>query len=148
MATNSTAISYRGEAISLPQGMLVLFGRLLFVLIFLMAAPNHFSKQTIAYAASQGVPFASILVPFSGVLALVGGLSILIGYRAKIGAVLLMLFLVPVTFMMHKFWTVQDPMMMQMQMVMFMKNVAILGGAIFISQMGPGPLSVDARRSR
>lgn len=148
MATNSTAISYREEAISLPQGMLVLVGRLLFVLIFLLAAPNHFSKQTIAYAASQGVPFASILVPFSGVLALVGALSILVGYRAKIGAVLLMVFLVPVTFMMHKFWTVQDPMMMQMQMVMFMKNVAILGGAIFISQMGAGPLSLDARKSR
>ena len=59
-----------------------------------------------------------------------------------------MLFLVPVTFMMHKFWTVQDPMMMQMQMVMFMKNIAILGGAIFISQMGAGPLSLDARQSR
>jgi putative oxidoreductase len=126
----------------------VLLGRLLFVLIFLMAAPNHFSKQTILFAASQGVPFASLAVPLSGVLALTGGLSILLGYRAKVGAWLIVLFLVPVTMMMHKFWTVHDPMMAQMQMIMFMKNVAIIGGALLISQFGAGPLSLDARRSR
>ena len=57
----------------------------------------HFSGQTIAYAASQGVPLPSILVPFSGLLALVGGLSILLGYRAKIGAWLIAVFLVGVT---------------------------------------------------
>jgi putative oxidoreductase len=94
------------------------------------------------------VPFASVAVPFSGVLALAGGLSILLGYRAKIGAWLIALFLIPVTLMMHKFWTVHDPMMAQIQMVMFMKNMAILGGALLISQFGAGPLSLDARRSR
>jgi putative oxidoreductase len=148
MATGSTAISYGVEARSVPKGAVVLVGRLLFVLIFLMAGPNHFSKQTIAFAASQGVPLASIAVPLSGVLALAGGLSILLGYRAKLGAWLIALFLVPVTLMMHKFWTVQDPMMAQMQMVMFMKNVAILGGTLLISQFGAGPLSLDARRTR
>jgi putative oxidoreductase len=72
----------------------------------------------------------------------------LLGYRAKVGAWLIALFLVPVTLMMHKFWTVHDPMMAQLQMVMFMKNVAILGGALLISQLGTGPWSLDARRSR
>jgi len=112
-----------------------------------MAGANHFNKQTIGYAATQGVPLASILVPFSGVLAIVGGLSILLGYRAKLGAWLIVLFLVPVSLMMHKFWTVQDPVMAQMQMVMFMKNVSMLGGALLISHFGAGPLSLDARRS-
>ena len=65
---------------------IVFLGRLLFALIFLMSGPMHFSSQTIAYAASQGVPLASIVVPISGVLAIVGGLSILLGYRAKLGA--------------------------------------------------------------
>jgi putative oxidoreductase len=50
--------------------------------------------------------------------------------------------------MMHKFWTVHDPVMAQMQMVMFMKNLAILGGALLITQFGSGPLSLDARRSQ
>ena len=126
-------------------GPVVLLGRLFFALIFLMAGPNHFSGQTIAYAASQGVPLASIAVPLSGVLAIVGGLSILLGYRARIGAWLIVLFLVAVTPMMHKFWTVTDPMMQQMQMIMFMKNVAMLGGALLISQLGAGPWSLDSR---
>jgi putative oxidoreductase len=75
-------------------------------------------------------------------------LSILLGYRARLGAWLIVLFLIPVTFMMHKFWTVQDPMMAQIQMVMFMKNVSMLGGALLISHFAAGPLSLDARRSR
>jgi putative oxidoreductase len=148
MATNSMAISHGVEARSLSQGAVVVLGRFLFVLIFLMAGANHFNKQTIGYAASQGVPLASIAVPLSGVLAIAGGLSILLGYHAKLGAWLLVLFLVPVTLMMHKFWVVQDPMMAQIQMILFMKNVAMLGGALLISQFGAGPYSLDARRSR
>ena len=128
------------------EGPIVLLGRLFFALIFLMAGPNHFSSQTIAYSASQAVPLASIAVPFSGVLAIVGGLSILLGYRARIGAWLIVLFLVGVTPTMHKFWGVPDPMMHQMQMIMFMKNVAMLGGALLITQFGSGPLSLDSRR--
>jgi putative oxidoreductase len=50
--------------------------------------------------------------------------------------------------MMHKFWAVHDPMIAQMQMIMFMKNVSILGGALLITQFGAGPLSLDAGRSR
>jgi len=147
MATGSP-IPYSFKAKSVPQAATVLLGRFLYVLIFLMAAPSHFSKQTIAYAATQGAPLASVVVPLSGIIALAGGLSILLGYRAKIGAWLIVLFLVPVTLMMHKFWTVHDPVMAQTQMVMFMKNLAILGGALLISQFGAGPLSLDARRSQ
>jgi putative oxidoreductase len=148
MAAGTATIPYGVETRTIPKGVVVLLGRLFFVLIFLMAGSNHFSKQTIAFVASQGVPFASFAVPLSGVLALAGGLSRLLGYRAKIGAWLIALFLIPVTLMMHKFWTVHDPMMAQMQMVMFMKNVAILGGALLISQFGSGPLSLDGRHSR
>ena len=148
MATGSTAISYFQAIANTSSGVIVLLGRLFFALIFLLSGPNHFSKQTIAYASSQGVPLASLAVPFSGLLALAGGLSILLGYRAKIGAWLIVLFLVPVTFMMHKFWGVPDPMMAQIQMIMFMKNVSMVGGALLISQFGAGPFSLDARRSR
>jgi len=145
MAVSSATVPFSTKAGSLPQPAIVLLGRILYVLIFLMAAPTHFSKQTIAYAAAQGVPLAAVAVPVSGIIALAGGLSILLGYRAKIGAWLIVLFLVPVTPMMHRFWAVHDPMMAQMQMVMFMKNLALLGGALLITQFGSGPLSLDAR---
>jgi len=48
--------------------------------------------------------------------------------------------------MMHKFWLVQDPMMAQIQMILFMKNVSMLGGALLISKFGAGPFSLDARK--
>lgn len=147
MATNSIVISKDVGAISSWQGAVVVWGRFLFALIFLMAGANHFNKQTIGYAASHGVPLAAIAVPLSGVLAIAGGLSILLGYRAKLGAWLIVLFLVPVSLMMHKFWTVTDPMMAQIQMILFMKNVSMLGGAVLISHFGAGPFSLDARRA-
>jgi putative oxidoreductase len=148
MATDSIAVSKDVEATSFWEGVVVVLGRFLFALIFVMAGANHFNKQTIGYAVSQGVPLAATAVPVAGVLAIVGGLSILLGYRAKLGAWLIVLFLIPVSLMMHKFWTVQDPMMAQIQMIMFMKNVSMLGGALLISQFGAGPFSLDARRSR
>lgn len=123
----------------------IFLGRLSFVLIFLMAGFTHMAKQTIAYAASQGVPAASVLVPLSGVIALIGSLSILLGYRAKLGAWVIVLFLLGVT-PLHKFWGISDPMMQQVQMAMFMKNIAMLGGALLITQFGAGPWSLDNRK--
>src|ERR1700675_4188532 len=148
MATNSMAISSGAETRSISQGAVVVLGRFFFALIFLMAGANHFSKQTIGYAVSAGVPWASMALPLSGVLAIAGGLSILLGYRAKLGAWLIVLFLIPVTLMMHKFWLVQDAMMAQLHMILFMKNVSMLGCALLISHFGAGPFSLDARRSR
>jgi len=123
----------------------VLVGRLFFALIFLMSAPNHFTKQAIDYATSQGVPLASVAVPLSGIIALAGALSVLFGYHARLGGWLLVLFLVPVTLMMHAFWKVSDPAMAQIQMIMFLKNISMLGGALLITQFGAGPISFDAK---
>jgi putative oxidoreductase len=126
--------------------LVLLVGRIFFAAIFLTAGPRHFSAQTIAYAAQQGVPLANLVVPFSGALAVLGGLSILLGYRARIGAWLIVLFLIGVTPMMHRFWGVADPMMAQNQMIHFMKNLSMLGGALIITQFGTGPWSLDRGR--
>jgi putative oxidoreductase len=122
-------------------------GRLLFTLLFLESVPGHFMTATIRHAADQGVPTASVLVPASGVLALLGGLSVLLGIKARIGALLLILFLVPVTLMMHRFWTIDDPQLAMMQRIMFMKNVSMVGGAMILSYFGAGPISFDARHA-
>ncbi len=121
-------------------------GRAMFSAIFVFAALGHFGQPAINMAASQGVPLASLAVPLSGVMALVGGLSVLVGYRARLGALLLVAFLLPVTFMMHKFWAVTDPGAAQLQMVMFMKNLGLIGGALLIAHFGAGPVSIDARQ--
>jgi len=125
---------------------LVALGRVFYSLIFIAGGHGHFSHREIAYAASQVVPIANIFVPVSGIIAIAGGLSILLGFHGKVGAWLLVLFLVPVTFMMHNFWAVKDPMMQQFQMAMFLKNISMLGAALFFTQVGTGPLSLDSRR--
>ena len=153
MTINSTA-SYQNK-IDLPLGnwtktsawanSSVLIGRFLFSLIFIISSFAHFSSSTIAYAAKQGVPFSQVLVPLSGVLALLGGLSILLGFYARIGALFLILFLVPVTLVMHNFWAITDMGQAQIQQIMFMKNLAMLGGALLIFNFGAGPVSFDER---
>jgi putative oxidoreductase len=125
----------------------VLPARVLFALVFILGGLGLFSHATIEYAVAQGVPLASIAVPISGVIALAGGLSVALGYKARIGAALLIVFLIPVTVMLHNFWAIPDPLMAQMQQVMFMKNVSMLGAALFIAYFGAGPVSLDARQA-
>jgi putative oxidoreductase len=135
------------EHVSGASKALVLAGRALFSAIFIASGFNHFSRETIGYAAQSGLPMAELLVPASGMIAIAGGLGILLGYRTKLAAWLIVLFLIPVTFTMHNFWAVEDPMMALMQRAMFMKNLSMLGGAFLITQFGAGPLSMDARRA-
>ena len=123
-------------------------GRVFLALIFIVSGLENFSSGTIRYAASQGVPLASVLVPLAGVLALIGGLSVAVGFWTRIGALLLVVFLVPVTLTMHAFWGVADPMMHQMQQINFLKNLSMLGAALLVAYFGAGPISVDARTER
>ena len=123
---------------------IVLVGRILFSTIFIMTIMGHFSKQDISFAAAAGVPLAPIAVPVSGIIAFLGGLSIAFGYKAKWGAWLIVLFLVPITLIMHNFWAAPDKMAAQMQMAMFIKNISILGAALMIAYFGTGPLSLDS----
>ena len=120
-------------------------GRILFSFIFIFAAPRHFTADGIHHAAELGVPFAAICVPISGVMAFAGGLSVATGYRARWGAWLLLAFLVPVTFMMHAFWRLQDPQAIHIQQAMFAKNVAMIGAALLLTQFGSGPLSLGRK---
>ena len=131
---------------SVFTGLIVVAGRALFAFIFILSSPRQFQSAAVNAAAQHGVPMAQILVPLSGVLAGLGGLSILLGYRAKIGAWLIAIFLLAVTPVMHNFWAIADPAMAQAQMVNFMKNVSMLGGALLITQFGGGPWSLDAWR--
>jgi putative oxidoreductase len=121
-------------------------GRILFAVIFITAAPRHFTHEGIQHAADLGVPLASMLVPLSGVMALAGGLSVASGYKAKWGAWLLVGFLVPVTFMMHAYWKLSDPVQIHIQQANFAKNVSMLGAAILLTQFGAGAVSFDEKK--
>ena len=119
-------------------------GRALFALIFVASVVRDLSSATIAGASAHGVPLATVLVPLAGILALLGGVSIMLGYRARFGALLLLVFLVPVTLFMHRFWGVPDPQAAMMQQIHFMKNVSLIGACLLIMHFGSGPYSLDS----
>ncbi len=149
----ATEVLDRHYAVDVPEAdsalrWLVPLGRLLFSLIFIASGFSHFSQQTIGYAASQGVPAAGFFVPLAGVLAVVGGIGVLVGWHTRVAALLLVIFLVPVTFKMHAFWTAKDAMAAMNQQIHFMKNLSMLGAALFLMWFGGGPVSLDENRHR
>ncbi len=98
--------------------------------------------------SSKGLPAAGILLAAAVALEIGGGLSLLAGFRARAGAAALVVFLVPATLLFHDFWALEG-MDRRVQMVQFLKNLAILGGLIQTMVYGAGALSLDARaRSR
>jgi putative oxidoreductase len=122
------------EAHRMNNAWILLVGRVLFSLFFLMSGYNHLTKTSMMaqYAGSQGMPAPTLAVAVSGVMLLAGGLSFLLGYQVRWGALLLVVFLVTAAVTMHKFWGVADPMMAQGQFINFWKNIVIAGATLII----------------
>ncbi|MFI7274409.1 DoxX family membrane protein [Streptomyces sp. NPDC049879] len=112
--------------------VLVLIGRIVFALLFLLSAFNHLTRSgpLAAYAAGKGLPSPRLAVLGSGVLLLVGSLSLLLGVWPDLGALLLVVFLVPTALVMHNFWTVSDPGARANDMLHFQKDMALAGAAL------------------
>ena len=87
--------------------------------------------------ASAGLPLAPLVTVFTIVFLLAGGVSLILGFKARIGAVLLMLFLIPATLVFH------NPIIDPTQMIQFMKNLSIIGGLLMVASYGSGPVSLD-----
>lgn len=123
---------------------LPLVGRILYSLIFIMFGLNHFMNLSAisGYAAQSGVPAPTVMTIVTGLMIVVGGLSVLMGYKAKIGSILLFIFLVLAAFMIHKFWAFEGDASQQ-QMIHFMKNISMAGAALLVFYFGTGPKSLD-----
>jgi putative oxidoreductase len=128
------------------RGSLTVVGRLLLCTIFFMAAVGnkipHFSDVAIVME-SVGVPAPQLLLIGAIVFLLVGSLSVIVGYKARIGAVLLLTFLVLASYYFHPFWKLEGQAQ-QEQMIHFMKNLSMMGAMLFVIINGSGPMSVDS----
>jgi len=116
------------------MSVLVLVGRIMFAAIFLNSAVGHLTKTTMlgGYAASRGVPRAKVAVFGSGLLLALGGLSVLLGVWADLGALLLVIFLVPTALLMHPFWKETDPQAKLTEQVQFFKDMALAGASLML----------------
>ena len=122
-----------------------LLGRLMISGIFLASAlgnkiPNF--SQVTEVMANEGVPVPGLMLAGAITFLIVGGLSIISGYQARIGASLLLIFLLLATYFFHDFWNFEGPER-QAQMIQFMKNSALMGTMLLILANGPGLLSFD-----
>ncbi len=123
-----------------------LLGRIILGGYFLMNAMNHFTKTEMltGYAVSKGVKPAKLAVLVSGLLLLIGGLGVLLGVYIQWAVLALTLFFLPVSFMMHAFWKVQDPMARMSEMVNFTKNMALWAAILMLLQIPkPWPFSLN-----
>ena len=132
------------------QGLLTVVGRLFIVTIFLMSAVGNKIPQfsgVAQYMASEGVPAPQVMLAGAILFLIAGGLSILLGFYARAGAVLLFIFLVLATYFFHDFWTFEGEAA-QNQMIQFMKNLSMMGTMLFIMAVGSGPWSLDKKLAK
>ncbi len=112
--------------------VLVLIGRVLFAVVFLVSGSGHFAQRSMmaGYAGSKGVPVAGVMVPLTGALQIVGALMVAVGIWPDLGALFLVVFLLPTALIMHNFWTVTDPQMRVNEQTQFFKDMALGGAAL------------------
>ncbi len=113
---------------------LLIIGRVLFALIFINSGYGHIKNLAAmtGYAQYKKVPAAKLSVIASGLMLLAGGLSVLLGVWVDLGALLLVVFLIPTAILMHNFWTIEDAMAKAGDAAQFFKNIALAGAALIL----------------
>jgi putative oxidoreductase len=131
-----------------PQAIPLLIARILLAAMFVMGGISKLTglAGTAGYIASAGLPAPQLLALGAGVLELVAGVLLVVGWQARWAALALAAFTVLASVLFHNFWAKPADQQM-MQQLMFMKNLAVTGGLLFVYAFGPGTLSLDARRS-
>ena len=131
------------------QGFPLLVARILLALMFVMSGVSKLTglEGTAGYIASVGLPMAQVLALGAGVLEAAAGVMLIVGWQARWAALALAAFTVLASLLFHNFWAMPKDQQF-MQQLMFMKNLAITGGLLFVFAFGPGSLSLDARRAK
>lgn len=128
-----------------------LVARILLTPVFALAGVEKIMdpQGTIEAMSNAGLPFASLLLPVVILWLIGGGLSILTGFRTRIGAIALIVFLIPASVLPHGFWA-YDPATeaFKLQMIMFLKNLGLMGGLLLLVTHGSGPYSIDSAMGR
>lgn len=125
------------------ESILFLVGRILFGGVFLFFGMNHFKnkKNMIEYAKSKNIGAPALANFMAGLILIFSGILIILGIFPDVALVLLIIFLFTVSIVMHDFWTIKDENEKAIQMIHFMKNMALLGGSLMLIWLNNWPLS-------
>jgi len=123
-----------------------LIGRILITVIFLSSGFAKLASWSgaAAFLASKHFPIPSVMLAGAIIVEIIGGLCLVFGFKARIAAFIMFLYLIPTTVIFHNFWTLQGPARGESQGD-FLKNIAIMGGLLMVSAYGPGRLSIGGR---
>ena len=137
------------NACEFGQRNLPVLGRFLLALIFVFSGWGKIVgfAGTVSYMASKGMPWPQVLLPGAILIELGGGLALMLGWKARWAALATFLFCIPTTLIFHKFWAL-PPEQAQTQLINFLKNLALMGGLLYVVAFGPGAFSVDGSRRR
>ena len=126
------------------QTTMALIGRLLIAAIFLMSGIGKLTDipGTVAHMTEMGIPYADTLALVAGVAEVMGALALIFGLLTRVGAVGLILFMIPATLIFHAFWNYHGAERMP-QMINFMKNLGLIGGLATLAAFGAGRASLD-----
>lgn len=123
-----------------------LLGRWAIAAIFLLSGIFKFVlySSTVDYMASKGLPYAGLLLVIAALIEILAAVFIILGWKTRWASYVLLLYLIPVTYVFHDFWNIEDPIASQLQFYQFLKNLAIFGGLLLLVSRGSGSLAVDA----
>lgn len=122
-----------------------LIGRLLIAVIFVLSGFNKIGgfEGTVGYIASKGLPLSQLGAILAIVVELGGGILLIVGWKTRWVAAVMMIFTVVAAVIFHNYWAA-PPEMAQNQMIHFLKNISMAGGLLYVVVFGSGPLSVDS----
>lgn len=118
-----------------------LLGRILLSFIFFFEAYDYFAYEKLNKEAMMiyGLTWNQDFFLYGAILLLfIGALMILLGYRMRLGVILLLIYWVPMTFVVHDFWAETEAAAFRLQSILFMKNLAITGGLLITSSHASG----------
>lgn len=126
------------------QKYYTLIGRIFLSLIFLFAGFGKITnfEGTQQYMSAHSIPLTGLFLILAFLVELIGSISIIFGFKAKWGSLLLILFLIPTTLIFHTNFSDQ------IQIIMFLKNLGLMGGLFFIYVFGPGEISFDSKNTK
>ena len=151
--STTTTTSYDGRTTALAtapaQDAATLLGRVLLAWLFIPAGWGKLMgfSGVVGYISSKGVPMPEVCAALAIVAELGLGLALLAGFKARWAALGLAVFVAVITPIFHNFWAVPEAQKM-MQQQAFWKNLAVVGGLLFVYAFGPGGWSVDGRARR
>ena len=122
-----------------------LIGRITLALVFVFSGADKLFFHTaanVAYMQAVGIPLAAALVYPTGLVEFFGGLLLAFGYQARIAAALLAAFTAAATLLFHNFWAAPADQAV-LQMIMFLKNLAMFGGLLLVVVHGSGRLALN-----